>query len=116
VYETILQNSQGIIIQHGNLSSTTDQFDGITIEKDIAWTQFLYTSDVWLKVHQLDGFEARASDIIIRPRTLGYTVKAATGDVYIRIPYSEHGARFSIKFEDQVYSFRHLSTVSLLLM
>ncbi|KAG9716711.1 hypothetical protein KCU90_g10980, partial [Aureobasidium melanogenum] len=57
VYQTIPRNGQGNILTPNDPSSTTTASDGITIEETIgmtmSWTSFLYSADVWLKVHRL---------------------------------------------------------------
>ena len=109
VYETIPRNGNGNILTPNDPSSTTTNDDGITIEADInmtmAWTQFLYQSDVVVKIHRLDGFQANASSVSIRPTTLQYTTTPSGGDIYITVPYSAEGTRFSVEFEDRLYEF-----------
>ena len=88
VYETIPRNGNGNILNPNDPTSITTDDDGITIEADInmtmAWTQFLYQSDVVVKIHRLDGFPANASSVSLRPSTLNYSTTASGGDVYIR--------------------------------
>lgn len=110
VYETIPRNGNGNILDPNDPSSTTTNDDGITIEADInmtmAWTQFLYQSDVVVKVHRLDGFQANASSAVsVRPSTLNYSIVASGGDIYITIPYNVEGTRFSVEFDDNLYEF-----------
>ena len=91
-----------------------DSSDGVTIEADVnitmAWTQFLYTTDVWLKVHRLDGTRCNKEDIVIRPTRLDYPISDAHGDVFIRVPYSDQGSRFSVEFQDNLYTYRDNSS------
>ncbi|KKY23190.1 putative isopullulanase precursor [Phaeomoniella chlamydospora] len=116
VYESIPRNGNGNILTPNDPSSTTTNDDGITIEVDIgmsmAWSQFLYAEDVMVKVSRLDGHQANASDITVRPTTLGYTVTAQDGDIYIHVPFSSSGTRFSVEFADNLYTFRDGSTSS----
>lgn len=110
VYETIPRNGQGNILDPTDPSSTTDAGDGITIEAEIgmtmSWSSFLYSEDVWVKVHRLDGFQIQADSVIIRPTNLGYTISAAGGDYFVRVPYSASGSKFSVEFYDNLYTFQ----------
>ena len=109
VYESIPRNGNGNILVPGDLSSTSTQDDGITIEADLgmtmAWTSFLYGADVSLKVSRIDGANTSASNVVIRPTTLNYAVSEVDGNVYIRVPYTDKGSRFSVEFVDNLYSF-----------
>lgn len=110
VYETIPRNGHGKITTPGDPSSTTDEDDSITIEvplnMSMAWSSFLYNADVEIKVKRLDGVPTLASDAIIRPSTLGYAITQGTGDIRIAVPYSSAGARFSVEFKDNAYSYQ----------
>ncbi|KAF2087522.1 glycoside hydrolase family 49 protein [Saccharata proteae CBS 121410] len=109
VYETIPRNGNGNIKVPGDPSSNCSDYDGITIEDTVnitmAWTQFLYSSDVVVRVQR--PFNA-ASDgnVTIRPTTLNYPVTELEGDIYITVPFSEHGTRFSVEFGDDLYTYR----------
>ena len=109
VYETIPRNGNGDILVPNDPSSTKDQDDGVTIEADInmtmAWTSFLYGADVSVKVSRMDGANTSASNVVIRPTTLDYTVAEIDGHVLITVPYSDKGSRFSVEFVDNLYSF-----------
>ncbi|KAI4724371.1 glycoside hydrolase [Aureobasidium sp. EXF-10728] len=110
VYQTIPRNGQGNILIPDDLTSTTTASDGITIEETIgmtmSWTSFLYSEDVWVKVHRLDGFSIGSDSFVIRPTNVEFTASVANGDLFILVPYSEAGSRFSIEFNDNLYEFR----------
>ncbi|KAI9833151.1 MAG: hypothetical protein M1819_003773 [Sarea resinae] len=114
VYETIPRNGNGNILVPNDPSSTTDQDDGITIEADIeltmAWSEFLYASAVTVKISRLDGTISNTSDVVIRPSTLSYDISDSDGDIYINVPYSAQGSRFSVEFQDNLYSFHDSCT------
>lgn len=110
VYETIPRNGQGNIITPGDPDSVTDADDAITIESDIwitmAWTQFLYGADAWVKISRQDNHSSKASDVIIRPSTLNFKIKDdSEGNLYILVPYRSRGYRFSVEFEENLYSY-----------
>lgn len=111
VYETIPRNGQGNIITPGDPDSGTDADDAITIEADIwitmAWTQFLYSADAWVKISRQNNQSSKASNVIIRPSTLNFDVKDDDdGNVYVLVPYRSQGYRFSVEFQDNLYSYR----------
>ncbi|THZ23110.1 glycoside hydrolase [Aureobasidium pullulans] len=109
-YQTIPRNGQGNILIPNDLTSTTTAGDGITIEAAIgmtmSWTSFLYSADVWVKVHRLDGFSIESDTFVIRPTNLNLTTSVAGGDLFIQVPYSERGSKFSVEFNDNLYDFR----------
>ena len=111
-YETIPRNGQGDILIPGDPSSTTNNNDGVTIEPDVnitmAWSSFLYSDDVWVKITRFNfSSAANASSIIIRPTNLGYTVTTLGDDILIHVPYNSdsHGTRFSVEFQDDLYEY-----------
>lgn len=110
VYQTIPRNGQGNILIPNDLSSTTSNGDGITIEEAIgmtmSWSSFVYSSDVWVKVHRLDNFSIADDSFLIRPTNLNYTTSTEGGDLFIHIPYSSQGSRISVEFNDNQYEFR----------
>lgn len=111
VYETIPRNGQGNIITPGDPDSVTDADDAITIEADIwitmAWTQFLYSADAWVKISRQSNQSSKASNVVIRPATLNFNIKDdAEGNVYVLVPYRSQGYRFSVEFQDNLYSYR----------
>ncbi|KAI1321096.1 dextranase precursor [Xylariaceae sp. FL0255] len=112
VYETIPRNGRGNIIIPGDPSSITTADDGVTIEAAIwitmAWTQFLYSSDAWVKVSRRGSTATvTAADVVIRPSKLDLTVTDdGAGNIYILVPYSETGMRFSVEFNDNLYTYQ----------
>jgi hypothetical protein len=111
VYETIPRNGNGQICIPGDLNSTcTDIYDQITIEPIIgvtmAWTQFLYDSDVIVNVSRLNGVAIADSDIVIRPSNLDYDISYECGYALISVPYSSNGVRFSVEFQDDLWTYR----------
>ncbi|KAH8657655.1 glycoside hydrolase [Xylariales sp. PMI_506] len=110
VYETIPRNGQGNIIIPGDPSSVTTLYDAVTIEADIgitmAWTQFLYSSDTWIKVTRIGDNPSSADNVVIRPANLGFIVTDdGAGSVYILVPYTSKGYRFSVEFQDNLYRY-----------
>lgn len=110
VYETIPRNGQGNIVVPGNLSSVTTASDTITIEADIwitmAWTSFLYSTDTVVKIARPSN-ATTASNIVIRPSTLNLNVTDdEEGNVYVSVPYRAEGYKFSVEFQDNLYSYR----------
>lgn len=112
VYETIPRNGQGNIIVPGDPSSVTTNEDDITIEADIwitmAWTQFLYSTDVWVKIaRNTNTTVANAtSNVIVRPTHLDIQVKDDDeGNIYLLVPYSDAGYRLSVEFQDNIYEY-----------
>lgn len=110
MYETIPRNGQGQIITPGDPSSLSTDYDSITIEADVwitmAWTEFLYSSDVWVKVSRSDNQPNTADNVVIRPSNLEFTVTDdGEGNVYILVPYRNQGYRFSVEFQDNLYSY-----------
>lgn len=111
VYETIPRNGQGNIITPGDPESATEADDAITIEADIwitmAWTQFLYSEDAWIKISRQSNERIEASNVVIRPSNLDFKIKVdASGNVYVLVPYRNQGYRFSVEFQDNLYSYR----------
>ncbi|KAI1360506.1 dextranase [Xylaria arbuscula] len=112
VYETIPRNGQGNIVIPGDPTSVTTEDDGVTVEEAVwitmAWTQFLYDSDAWVKI-SLRGSTTNvtAADVTIRPDNLGVQVTDdGANRIYILVPYSDAGLRFSVEFSDNLYTYR----------
>ena len=109
VYASIPRNGNGNILKAGGPVSATN-VDGISIEADVnitmAWTQFVYSRDVWVKIHRLDGTKVGKENVIIRPVTLNYNMTDSNGDLFVRVPYSSQGTRFSVEFQDNLYTYR----------
>ncbi|CAN8105588.1 unnamed protein product [Discula destructiva] len=111
VYETIPRNGQGNIMVPGDLSSVTNASDTITIEADIwitmSWTSFLYSKDTVVRISRTSN-ASTASNVVIRPRSLDLTVTDdGEGSVYVHVPYREEGYRFSVEFQDNLYSYQN---------
>ena len=112
VYETIPRGGKGNILNPTDPNSVSDDGDGVTIEPSVgitmAWSQFIYSTDVYVKISR-DNFTSSAaldaSNIVIRPTTLQYDVSVQQGEVYIKVHYSAAGSRFSVEFEDDLYSY-----------
>ncbi|KAF5016882.1 hypothetical protein F66182_11297, partial [Fusarium sp. NRRL 66182] len=74
-----------------------------------AWSSFLTSEDVVVRVTRPSAAVANGS-VVIRPTTLlnqGFSVSYDSSDdisVYITIPYSENGWRFSVEFSDDLYT------------
>ncbi|ROW05903.1 hypothetical protein VPNG_07996 [Cytospora leucostoma] len=110
VYETIPRNGQGQILVPGDPSSTTTDYDSVTIEADIwitmAWTEFLYSADSWVKVSRAGDNPSTADNVVIRPSSLDLEVTDdGEGNVYIHVPYRDQGLRFSVEFQDNLYTY-----------
>ncbi|KAJ4419491.1 hypothetical protein N0V82_004936 [Gnomoniopsis sp. IMI 355080] len=110
VYETIPRNGQGNIVVPGNLSSVTTASDSITIEADIkitmAWTSFLYSTDAVIKISRANN-GSTASNVVIRPASSDLNVTDdGEGNVYVHVPYRAEGYKFSVEFQDNLYSYR----------
>ena len=110
VYASIPRNGNENVMKVDTPASVTNIDDGITIEVDVnitmAWTQFLYSTDTWVKIQRLDGTRAGKDKVVIRPTTLRYTISDSDGNIYIRVPYSDQGTRFSVEFQDDLYTYR----------
>lgn len=109
VYETIPRNGQGNIVIPGNASSVTTAGDAVTIEADIwitmAWTSFHYSKDTTVRISRA-GNGSTASNVVIRPTSLNLTVTDdVEGNVYVSVPYRAEGYRFSVEFQDNLYSY-----------
>ncbi|KAL9114673.1 MAG: hypothetical protein Q9227_001351 [Pyrenula ochraceoflavens] len=109
-YESIPRGGKGNLLDPYDPSSTTTNCDGVSIEADVnitmAWSQFIHSTDSVVKISRYNKSPASADDIIIRPTTLDYDVTASDGDVYIHVPYSSEGSRFSVEFKDDLYTYR----------
>ncbi|KAJ3560710.1 hypothetical protein NPX13_g9209 [Xylaria arbuscula] len=112
VYETIPRNGQGNIVIPGDPTSVTTEDDGVTVEEAVwitmAWTQFLYASDAWVKISRRGSTtNVTAADVTIRPDNLGVQVADdGANNIYILVPYSDAGLRFSVEFNDNLYTYR----------
>lgn len=115
-YETIPRSGKGKLCHPDDPDTICDEDDGVSIEDDIgatmAWTQFLYGTDVVVKVSRPGGdpIEA-ASDVVIRPTNLDFSVEVEDGSALISVPYTPgtHGTRFSVEFADDIWEYRRSS-------
>ena len=109
VYESIPRGGKGNILDPYDPNSHTRNDDGVTIEPDVnitmAWSQFVHSTDAVVKISRIGEGPSNADDIVIRPTTLDYEITASNGEIYIQIPYSETGSRFSVEFEDDLYEY-----------
>ena len=117
IYESIPRNGNGPITIPGDVASIDQSSeDGITIEPllntTMAWTQFLYDTDVVLKIDRISDYAPAASstNITIRPTTLNYTVYYNGTSAHIRVPYDPNGLRFSVEFADDLVSYHTMAT------
>ncbi|KAI1280249.1 glycoside hydrolase [Xylaria sp. FL0933] len=112
VYETIPRNGQGNIIKPGDPSSVTTADDGVKVEAAVwitmAWTQILYTADAWVKISRRGSTaNVTAADVTIRPNNLGVqVVDDGANNIFVHVPYTDAGVRFSVEFKDNQYSYR----------
>lgn len=81
---------------------------GITM----SWSTFLYREDVWVEVERISGGDTRA--FIIRPTNLRFETHVIDETrIRIRVPYDDRGFRFSIEFDDDLFtSYNDLSGIS----
>ncbi|PMD45998.1 glycoside hydrolase family 49 protein [Hyaloscypha variabilis F] len=98
VYETIPRNGNGQIC-----IPVLSHLLGFTM----AWTQFLFAADVIVKVSRLNGAAISASNVIIRPSNLKYTIQSVGGAVLIAVPHTEYGTRFSVELQDDLWTYRN---------
>lgn len=114
VYESIPRNGNGKLYDPAALLSTYDLADGdgisLEIEEGInmAWSQFLYRKDVDVRIKSTDGSAlGPVSNVVIRPENLNFEVTSTSLDqISIRVPYDEHGYRFSVEFQNDVFQYR----------
>jgi hypothetical protein len=116
VYESIPRNGNGRIYSpwdypnDGTLGKDVD--DGISIEPDVgitmAWSQFEYAQDVDVKITRRDGQSlGSTSNVIIRPSSTSYSLSTSSdGGIIIRVPKDDRGRRFSVEFNDDLYTYR----------
>lgn len=72
----------------------------------MAWTQFLYSSDAWVKITRSGNSSNSASNVVVRPTHLNIQVTDdEDGNVYVLVPYSDQGHRLSIEFQDNIYEY-----------
>jgi hypothetical protein len=119
VYESIPRSGNGRVMTPGDApdSNTFAGFDGVTIEPSanitMAWTQFEYSQAVDVKILRYEHGRGNArkisvSEVVIRPLAmrLNVTTDPADGGLVVRVPFDRHGQRFSVEFQDELYSYR----------
>jgi hypothetical protein len=73
----------------------------------MAWSQFEYAVDVFVKIHRHGSRTCNDTVVRIRPASTAYDTEITEdGDLVIRIPYDENGRRLSVEFADDLYEFR----------
>lgn len=114
VYESMPRNGNGNICLPGDLTSICPpgrDDDGISIEGDIgadmAWTQYLTTTDSILRVTRTGNVSVSADDVVIRPTTLSFDKRVENDSVLITIPFSDRGYRFSVEYKDSLWQYRN---------
>ncbi|KAL2131941.1 hypothetical protein VTI74DRAFT_4423 [Chaetomium olivicolor] len=115
-YESIPRNGRGRIYSpwdppnSNTLGSDVD--DGITIETsagiNMAWSQFEYSTDVDVKILTRDGSCLPGpSSVKIRPTSISYQIRSSRdGGIIIRVPHDSNGRRFSVEFNNDLYTYR----------
>ncbi|KAF1994579.1 glycoside hydrolase family 49 protein [Amniculicola lignicola CBS 123094] len=116
VYETIARSGHGNTTTPGDLSSTTNADDGVTIEAEVgitmAWTQFLHSPNSWTRVSR-QSMNFAAHNAVVQPTTVNLTVRDdGEGNVYLLVPYRSHGIRFSVEFQDDLYAYENSCAVA----
>lgn len=72
----------------------------------MAWTQFLYSSDAWVKIARSGNSSSSASNVVVRPTHLNIQVTDDDqGNIYVLVPYSDQGYRLSVEFGDNMYEY-----------
>jgi hypothetical protein len=116
VYESIPRNGRGRLFSpwdppdSNTLNSEVD--DGITIETsagiNMAWSQFEYSIDVDVRILTRNGSEPPPpSGVKVRPTSIGYDIRSSSnGGIVIRVPYDSNGRRFSVEFDNDLYTYR----------
>lgn len=114
VYESIPRNGNGKMYDPADPSREYNlpDGDGITVETDakinMAWTQFEYSQDVEVRIKSTDNSKlGPASNVVIRPSKIKYTITSPDANtVIIRVPYDASGRRFSVEFQNDIYTYR----------
>nr|BDS04947.1 4-O-a-D-isomaltooligosaccharylmaltooligosaccharide 1,4-a-isomaltooligosaccharohydrolase [Sarocladium kiliense] len=111
VYESIPRNGNGKICIPGDPTSLCDVDDQISIEMaigaDMAWTQYLTEEDSVVKVVRRDGGDVDPENVIIRPTTLDFKLSTDGKALFIDVPFSKTGYRFSVEFKDNLWEYRN---------
>lgn len=108
VYESIPRSGNGRKLSPVN-DTLGGNVDGVSIESDVginmAWTQFLHTSDVIVKIGRKDKKMSKPGEVVIRPTTSTYETWTKGKDLYVKIPYQKIGHKISIEFQDDLWSY-----------
>ena len=111
VYETLPRNGNGKICDPTDAGSFCDTDDQISIEADIgvdmAWTQYVTSTDTIVQVTRSDGGSVDASNVIIRPTTTPVKLSSSGDTLLIQVPYNANGYRFSVEFNDNLWTYRN---------
>ncbi|BCR88901.1 uncharacterized protein ACHE_50099S [Aspergillus chevalieri] len=111
VYETIPRNGNGNVMRPGDspASNTFNGTDGISIELEaginMAWSHFEHGKDVDVKISRRDGNPVD-QNVILRPAAIPYDLKHSDGSVIIRVPADPNGHRFSVEFDEDLFTYR----------
>ncbi|WP_024462122.1 RICIN domain-containing protein [Marinimicrobium sp. LS-A18] len=72
----------------------------------MSWNSFLYSEDVWVEVSLRTGQTVGSVDeVTIRPENLNFQKEMVdSSTIRIRVPYSDKGYRFSVEFDNQLYT------------
>jgi len=72
----------------------------------MSWSSFLYSEDAWVYVSETDGKTiSSVNDVKIRPSALNLVKELVDSKtVRIKVPYSAKGYRFSVEFNNQLYT------------
>lgn len=120
VYESIPRNGNGRIYSPwdapGSNTLGADVDDGISIENEVginmAWSQFQYNKDVDVKITRRDGISlGKTSNVVIRPSATPYILDTSDdGGILIHVPADTNGRKFSVEFNDDLYTYRSNGT------
>ncbi|KAG7294581.1 hypothetical protein NEMBOFW57_004657 [Staphylotrichum longicolle] len=119
-YESIPRNGRGRIYSPwdapGSNTLGSDVDDGITIELgagiNMAWSQFEYSANADVKILPRDGTSFPGpSGVKVRPTSIGYDVRSSgDGGIIIRVPRDPNGRRFSVEFDNDLFTYRSNGT------
>lgn len=111
VYESIPRNGNGQICIPGDLSSYCDIDDQISIESSIgvtmSWSQYVTNGDSVIRVSRADNGPTTPNNTAIRPTTLNFDLQSDGDSLLITVPYSSKGYRFSVEFQDNLWTYRN---------
>lgn len=113
-YESIPRNGRGRIYSPWDPpdSDTLSDVDGISIEPsegiNMAWSQVEYSTDLDVKISTRDGSRLPGpSGVKVRPTSIPYCIRSSEdGGIIIRVPYDSNGRKFSVEFDNDLYTYR----------